>query len=103
MKIKLKMNTWIDFPFIAKTTSPGFVALPLGKFSVNGINPKKKKISLFSVTCEEIKSRINLLLLLFYLHKREEEAVTIIILGYWWWLDYCWLINYFCKVIYTLR
>lgn len=33
------LSTQILFPFIANTTSPGLVAVPLGMFSVSGINP----------------------------------------------------------------
>ena len=34
--------TWIVFPFMAVTTSPGLTAVPLGIFSHNGINAAKK-------------------------------------------------------------
>lgn len=58
MDIKLKINTWIDFPFIAKTTSPGFVALPLGKFSVSGINPNEWKKHLYYFLLDEKKLKV---------------------------------------------
>ena len=36
--LKLIVFTWIVFPFIAVTTSPGFVAQAPGIFSQSGIN-----------------------------------------------------------------
>jgi hypothetical protein len=39
-------HTWIVLPFIAVTTSPGFVALFPGMFSHRGINPVKKNAGL---------------------------------------------------------
>ena len=42
MKPKNVILTCIVFPLIDVTTSPGFVALPLGMFSVSGMKPGKK-------------------------------------------------------------
>lgn len=37
----LSTPTWIVFPFLALTTSPGLVAFPLGMFSHKGARPDK--------------------------------------------------------------
>ncbi len=42
----VKVTTWIVLPLMEVTTSPGFVAFPLGMFSVSGIKPMKANLEI---------------------------------------------------------
>lgn len=51
--------TWIVFPFLALTTSPGLVAFPLGMFSHKGARPDKCVYAQrFDVRTTVLKSRL---------------------------------------------